>query len=42
MSDNEDTSELPQSTTFGALGLLMNNPLATDLSKKKFFVFNFF
>ena len=33
MSDSEESSREPKSTAFGALGLVINNPLAADSSK---------
>jgi hypothetical protein len=37
MSDNEDISQVSQSTTFGTIGFLANHPLIVDPSKKKLF-----
>jgi hypothetical protein len=43
MSDSNDSSQIPQSTTFGTIGFLANNPLvADDPSKDKDFVSDYF
>jgi hypothetical protein len=43
MSDSNDSSQIPQSTTFGTIGFLANNPLvADDPSKDKHFVSDYF
>ncbi len=43
MSDSNDSSQMPLSTTFGAIGFLANNPLvADDPSKDKHFVSDVF